>query len=452
MNGVQPAGVWPAASLAYTSPALHVVCPILPNLVDDLAECFSVRRVLAAFMSPASQLPDAPRAEAPRADASRAEARDETSPGHPGERDASELLVRPAVAALAGYVPGEQPQSGGWVKLNTNENPYPPSPKAIEAMHAAIGDRLKVYPDPLGTDFREAAAAAFNREGLLATCDADWVLPGNGSDDCLTILVRSFCEAGGSLALPYPSYILYETLAAIQGAHSRRLLLRPDWSFDLPAAREALADVSLLLLPCPNSPSGTVWELNDVLSLIPPRGVLVVDEAYADFADRPLGPQVLAAVAGTDRERHVVVTRTLSKSYSLAGLRIGYAVAHPAVIEQLRKVKDSYNCDAVALAGGAAALRDQSYAADVIARVRATRERLTTACRQLSLHALDSQANFVWTQHPDGEHERIFAGLKERQILVRLMRYPDAELEGLRLSVGSDDEVDRLLAALADLV
>ena len=353
--------------------------------------------------------------------------------------------VRPNIADLAGYVPGEQPQTDGWCKLNTNENPYPPSPRAIEAMREAIGERLKIYPDPDGTDFRRAA-------GQLWDCSPDRILPGNGSDDCLTILVRAFCGPGDTLALPYPSYILYETLARIQGCRSRRIMLRPDWSFDLDAAREQVANAKLLFLPCPNSPSGTVWALDTVRSLIPPHGVLVLDEAYADFADEPLGPKLLAAVQGTDEAKRVVVTRTLSKSYSLAGLRIGYAVADEAIIAELRKVKDSYNCDAVSLAGGAAALRDQTYAADVIARIRATRGRLTAAVRNLGFDAVDSQANFVWTQHPSGEHQRIFDGLKERRILVRHMRYPDAGLEGLRLSVGSDEEADRLIAALAEIV
>ena len=356
-------------------------------------------------------------------------------------------LIRADIAALPGYVPGEQPQGAGWVKLNTNENPYPPSPRAIAAMQAAIGERLKIYPDPIGTQFRTAAAALFP-----SPVDADWVLPGNGSDDCLTILVRAFCDGSSPLALPYPSYILYETLAGIQGAASRRVMLQPDWSFDLDATREAIREARLFFLPCPNSPSGTVWDLDTVASLIPPRGVLVLDEAYADFADDPLGPRLLAHVAGTPDQKRVVVTRTLSKSYSLAGLRIGYLVADPDLVVELRKVKDSYNCDAVALAGGTAALQDQDYVREVIEKVRATRARLTAAVRGLSFATTDSQANFVWTEHPGGEYERIFAGLKERRILVRHMRYPDAGLEGLRLSVGSDAEVDTLLAALTELV
>ena len=358
-------------------------------------------------------------------------------------------LARETIAALPGYAPGEQPQEDGWTKLNTNENPYPPSPRAIEAMQAAIGEGLKIYPDPLGTRFRAAAAELFG-------VSPDWILPGNGSDDCLTILVRTFCDAADTLALPYPSYILYETLAGIQGCRSVRLPLREDWSFDLDAARDIAHAAKLVFVPNPNSPSGNLWTADEIVELIPPRGVLVLDEAYADFADRPLGPSLLKQLDGTPEGRRVVVTRTLSKSYSLAGLRLGYAVAHPDLIAEMRKVKDSYNCDAIALAGGTAALQDQAYVGQVVDRIRQTRGRLTAAVRELGFSALDSQANFVWTEHRSGEHERIYDELKARKILVRLMRYPDAfgsrDLHGLRMSIGSDAEADTLLAALAEIV
>ena len=369
--------------------------------------------------------------------------------------------VRSTIATLPGYAPGEQPQGPGWTKLNTNENPYPPSPRAIEAMHAAVSDRLKIYPDPLGTGFREVAAGLFREaaaaSGQAADITADWILPGNGSDDCLTILVRTFCGEGDTLALPYPSYILYETLAGIQGCQAVRLPLRRDWSFDAAAAREQVQHAKLVFLPCPNSPSGTVWDAETIRSLIPPHGVLVLDEAYADFADEPLGPKLLAEFAGTPEARRLVVTRTLSKSYSLAGLRLGYAVAHPDLIGQMRKVKDSYNCDAIALAGGAAALADQDYVQDAIARIRHTRTRLATALPELGFTVTPSQANFLWTERDDGDHDRIFAGLKDRRVLVRRMHYPDAfadgdDLSGLRMSIGSDAETDTLLAALRELV
>ena len=365
-----------------------------------------------------------------------------------------DALFRPAVQKLAGYAPGEQPQTDGWTKLNTNELPYPPSPMAVEAMREAAGDRLRIYPDPLAGDFRAAVA---DRYGVTA----DMVLPGNGSDDCLTILVRSFLEGDETLSLPYPSYILYETLAAIQNCRTRRIVLNDDWSFDLDEARRVAGQSKLLFLPNPNSPSGTVWDDETILSLVPPNGLLVLDEAYVDFRT-DIGDDA-GDVAGFRRfdilnkpgGERIVVTRTLSKSAGLAGLRIGYAVAHPRLIAGMRKVKDSYNCDAVSLAGGAAAVRDVAYAADVRDRIVATRELMTVRLRELGFRCEDSQANFVWCVHPSDSHDRVYEELKARKILVRNMKYSvdggDAVC-GLRMSVGSEDEASRLLTALAEIV
>lgn len=370
--------------------------------------------------------------------------------------DSSEFmtLFRPAIQALAGYVPGEQPQTDGWTKLNTNELPYPPSPKAIAAMQGAVGDRLRIYPDPLGRDFCEAVAERYGVE-------PDMVLPGNGSDDCLTILVRSFLDVGDRLALPYPSYILYETLANIQGCSSERIVLNEDWSFDLNTAREVASRAKILFVPCPNSPSGTVWDDETILSLVPPNGILVLDEAYVDFRD-PLpenegdghGFRGFDILKRPEAER-VVVTRTLSKSAGLAGLRIGYMVAHPKLIAGMRNVKDSYNCDAVSLAGGAAAIRDVSYAVDVASRIRTTRETMTRELRGLGFTVVDSQANFVWTRHESGRHDEIYEALKANRVLIRNMKYRDASganAHGLRMSVGSDAECERLLEVIAAVV
>lgn len=359
-------------------------------------------------------------------------------------------LFRSNVQALAGYVPGEQPQTDGWVKLNTNELPYPPSPKAISAMQQAAGDRLRIYPDPLGKDFCDAVA---ERYGVTP----EMVLPGNGSDDCLTILVRSFLDSSDTLALPYPSYILYETLAAIQGCKSERIILNEDWSFDLEAARATAARAKILFVPCPNSPSGTVWDDETILSLVPPDGLLVLDEAYVDFRD-PLpdgegdshGFRAFDILERPEAKR-VVVTRTLSKSAGLAGLRMGYMVAHPELIAGMRKVKDSYNCDAVSLAGGAAAIRDVDYAVDVAKKIRATREALSPKLRELGFRVLDSQANFLWTEHTTGEHGRLYSALKDNRVLVRNMHYPregNEAVQGLRISIGTEAESARLVEVL----
>ncbi|QDT66138.1 histidinol-phosphate transaminase [Calycomorphotria hydatis] len=354
---------------------------------------------------------------------------------------------RPQVEALSGYVPGEQPQETGWVKLNTNENPYPPSEAVIEAITERAKSRLNVYPDPLARAFCQIAAERFQVE-------PEWVLPANGSDENLTILLRSFVDPGERIACPYPSYILYETLGQIQGAEVDRLQLKSDWSWDFETAEPIVARSKMVLLPSPNSPSGNRWPLEDISRLIPPTGVLVLDEAYGEFADPPHdGAFVREATTA-----NVIMTRSLSKAYSLAGLRFGYAIAHPDLIAGMRKVKDSYNCDALSIAGACAALSDQDWLTETIGKIRATRTRLSSALKELGFNVVPSEANFVWATHPSGEHERIYAALKDRKILIRYMKFPEAVhfgpngLDGLRISIGTDTDIDHFLTTLKEVV
>ncbi len=345
--------------------------------------------------------------------------------------------VRPNVRAMTGYTPGEQPRGGAFVKLNTNENPYPPSPRVFDALRESLtGDRLRKYPDPVGKAFRQAAGEALN-------LDPDAILIGNGSDDVLTILTRTFVPEGGLLVSPTPSYLLYRTLAEIQGANFRCVPYRPDWSLPEPWP---LPDADLTVVANPNSPSGTVLPPGQIERLRERlRGPLVIDEAYADFAE---GNALHLVRAGTPG---VVVTRTLSKSYSLAGIRFGFAVAEPAVIHELLKVKDSYNCDVLSLAAATAALADQEYLAATRARILATRARLEPALTAFGFQVTPSQANFVWCRRSDQPVKPIYEELKKRQILVRYMLY-EGYGDGLRVSVGSDVEIDRLLEEMARLV
>ncbi|WP_165230789.1 histidinol-phosphate transaminase [Aquisphaera insulae] len=336
--------------------------------------------------------------------------------------------LQPHILDLAGYVPGEQPQGGGFIKLNTNENPYPPSPRVISALADAIGDRLRLYPDPLATEFRRAAAD-------LHGVSPDMIMAGNGSDDILTILTRAFVGVGEIAAYPTPSYLLYSTLIRIQDGREHVVPFSADWK--LRPADVARAGLKLVYLANPNSPSGTALsrgEVADLAAALPCP--LVVDEAYGDFADEHAIPLVRDFP-------NVIVTRTFSKGYSLAGIRLGYLIARPEIVEQLVKVKDSYNCDALSLVAGTAALRDQDYHDRMRDRVVATRSRLTAALRKMGYSVPDSQANFVWaTGGPPAEPT--FARLKERKILVRLMKYEGME-PGLRISIGTDAEIDRLL-------
>jgi histidinol-phosphate aminotransferase len=355
-------------------------------------------------------------------------------------------FFRPNVERIAGYTPGEQPQEAGWVKLNTNENPYPPSPRVVEALQAA-GARLNLYPDPLSTSFRRVVANLF---GL----DAEWVLPANGSDENLTILLRSFVDPGELVVYPYPSYILYETLADLQGGSHERLRLNQDWSWNRSATRDAAQRAKLVIVPNPNSPSGNRWSDEDILSLVPPCGLLVLDEAYGDFCDVPHRAELLRRPEGN----RIVITRSFSKSYSLAGIRLGFALAHPHLIAGMRKVKDSYNCDRLALVAGEAALRDQPWMQANVARIRSTRERLSAELRLLGFSVVPSQANFVWATHPSRPHQSLYEELKWRKILVRFMKFPevsfapDGVVSGLRITVGTDGEVDLLLTALREIV
>jgi histidinol-phosphate aminotransferase len=341
--------------------------------------------------------------------------------------------IRPAVRAMAGYVPGEQPRDGGFVKLNTNENPYPPSPRVFEALREALtGDVLRRYPDPTGVRFREAA-------GPVLGVDPDGILIGNGSDDVLTILTRAFVPQGGLLASPTPSYLLYRTLAEIQGAQFQTVPFTPEW--DLPE-RWPVKNANLTFLANPNSPSGTALPLRRLEAVRKQiRGPLVVDEAYADFAeDNALS---LAQRPGSG----VVVTRSFSKYYALAGVRFGFAVAEPKVVHELIKVKDSYNCDALSLAAATAAIEDQDYYRAIRAKVLATRSRLEAALAGLGFAVTPSQANFVWCRRDDRPVKPIYEELKRRGVLVRYMNF-DGWGDGLRIGVGTDAETDRLLDEL----
>ena len=361
-------------------------------------------------------------------------------------------LFRPDVQRIAGYVPGEQPQESGWVKLNTNENPYPPSPKVVEAIQSAATGRLNVYPDPLATAFRTAAAE-------VAGVEPDWILPANGSDENLTILLRSFVDAGELVAYPYPSYILYETLADIQGAAHERIQLNADWSWNLEAAISTAKKAKMVFVPNPNSPSGNLWSEDKLLRLLPDKGILVLDEAYGDFRDEPLDMAILRGELG----RQIVVTRTLSKSYSLAGIRCGFAIAQPDLISGMRRVKDSYNCNSVTLAAGLAAIKDQDWMHDNARKIRETRTRLSAELSELGFNVIPSQANFVWAtcEHANSPikqtHAAIFEQLKQRKILVRYMKFDSASeadtmIDGLRITIGTDAEIDTLLTAIRDIV
>jgi histidinol-phosphate aminotransferase len=340
-------------------------------------------------------------------------------------------FTRPAVAAMSGYVPGEQPQDRRYIKLNTNENPYPPSPRVIAAVRAAVGDQLRLYPDPLADALRDRAAAAYGlrRENILA---------GNGSDELLNLIVRACVGRGERVVYPYPTYSLYDTLVTLQEGEAVHVPYPPD--FSLPAGLvEARGRVTLVCHP--NSPSGTAVPIAALRALAEQvAGLLVVDEAYVDFA----AANALGLVHAYD---NVIVLRTFSKSFSLAGMRIGLAFAAPGVIRALLKVKDSYNVTRLSIVAATAALEDYGWMEANVARIRQTRQRLTEELRRRDYAVLPSESNFVLARRPGRSLEAVYAGLKDRGVLVRYFAIPELA-DALRITVGTDEEVAVLLDAL----
>ncbi len=359
------------------------------------------------------------------------------------------MYVRPEIAAMDGYTPGEQPQAGKFIKLNTNENPYPPPAGIRRAVEEVLERGLQKYPDPMANAFRTRAAE------LLGLPGKDWVLCGNGSDDILTICTRAFVGQGDLLRLPYPSYILYRTLAQLQGARWEEVRFNADWSLpeafgsaggtllDKPAV--APGGLKLAFLPNPNSPTGTMVSREAILELAERLPCpLLVDEAYVDFAD-------FSCVDLVAKNEKILVSRTLSKSYGLAGLRFGYLVGQPQMINELIKVKDSYNCDSLSIAAATAAINDEAWLADNRLKIVATRGRLTAGLQELGFEVISSQANFVWCTHAKQAAKPLYEKLKAAHVLVRYMNYP-GWCEGLRISVGTDEQIEALLGLLKAMV
>ena len=342
-------------------------------------------------------------------------------------------LTRPIVGALTGYVPGEQPQDRRYIKLNTNENPYPPSPRVLAAVRAATTDDLRLYPDPMANALRERAAAVYD-------VDRETVLVGNGSDDLLNLIVRACVGAQDRVVYPYPTYSLYDTLVTIQEGQAIHIPYPDDFSLPYGLA-EAGGRVTFVCHP--NSPSGTPVPIDAIEALARQvTGVLVVDEAYVDFADT-------TALGLVRRYDNVVVLRSFSKSFSLAGMRIGLAFGAENMIAELLKVKDSYNVTRLSIVAATAALDDYGWMQANVARVRQTRGRLTEALRQLGFAVLPSQANFVLARRPGRSAEDVYRALKERGILVRYFATPELR-DALRISIGTDAEIDALLTALQE--
>jgi len=336
---------------------------------------------------------------------------------------------------MNGYVPGFQPDDvASWIKLNTNENPYPPSPKVVEAILTEIGSdgaSLRTYPSASSRKLREAA-------GELYGFDPSWIIMANGSDEVLNNLIRACAGEGQDVGYVHPSYSYYSTLAEIQGAVVCTYGLTD--SFTIEAFPEYYHG-KLFFLTTPNSPLGFAFPLNYIEDLATNcGGLLVIDEAYADFAD-------WNALELVKKYENVVVTRTLSKSYALAGMRLGLAIARPEIIAALDKIRDHYNLDRLAQAACVAALQDQPYFRESCRKIIETREWFTRELTAIGYNVIPSRANFVFASPSDNNGKRVYDGLYERKILVRLLSDP-LLTHGLRISIGTRGEMEATLAAL----
>lgn len=340
------------------------------------------------------------------------------------------MMIADSVMRLEPYVPGEQPKASDVVKLNTNENPYAPSPRCAEVLASFNLDRLRRYPDPVFCELREAIAE------LNSTTSAR-VFVGNGSDEILALSARAFLNNDGTIASLDPSYSLYKTVAAIRDVR---------WQgFTWPVAQDCAA--SLFLLTNPNAPTGEFIEPSEIAAFAKRfNGVLLIDEAYADFAR-----DNCMRLASREDNKNIIVMRTFSKSYSLAGLRVGYCVGPEELVEALYKVKDSYNIDAIAQAVALAAFRDQSWMRANAERIRCTRAEFTAQLERRGWDVLPSESNFVFARPPDCTSDAkaadIFKRLRAQNIFVRYFPGPKTGSR-LRITIGTDEQMKRLLDAL----
>jgi histidinol-phosphate aminotransferase len=342
---------------------------------------------------------------------------------------------RENIEKAKGYEPGFQPKETDVVKLNTNENPYPPSPSVMKVLAEIEPEQLRRYPDPIGNAFRQATAEV---NGV----SAEHIMCCNGGDDLLTIAFRAFCDEKRAVAYPVPTYSLYPVLAKLQNC--RAIEIPFDGEFNLPP-KLANTKAALTIVCNPNAPTGTFISVGELASLADEvSGVLLIDEAYVDFAE----DNCTRLAKDFD---NVIILRSMSKGYSLAGMRFGYAIARPDLIAGLMKVKDSYNIDAVAVAAATAAIKDRKYFRQTCEKVKRDREILTAQLRALKLNVPNSSANFVLAESKNCKASQIYDKLVQRNIYVRYFDLP--HLSGkLRITVGTEEQNDKLILALKEIL
>ncbi len=359
----------------------------------------------------------------------------------------AESLIRPLVRALHPYVPGEQPKIKGLIKLNTNENPYPPSPRVLSAIKAAVDARLRLYPNPTAQVLRERLAR-------LHRCQPQNIMLGNGSDELLALAGRTFVEPAAALARArmskamvqffHPSYSLYPVLAEIHGAKANAVSLNAD--FGLPTVAELKRNrrwdfrAALTFVTTPNAPSGRGYTTAELDALCrAQKGVVVLDEAYVDFADQN-------AMSLALKFPHVLVARTFSKAYSLCFQRVGYFVGHPALIAALDKIRDSYNVNGLGQIAALATLDDLPRYRANFRRIIATRQKLGRDLTALGFQVFPSQTNFILARPPYSSAQSWLQRLRDRKILVRWFSNPSVR-DYLRITIGTPSEAAALVQA-----
>ncbi|MCQ4314064.1 histidinol-phosphate transaminase [Pseudomonas stutzeri] len=341
----------------------------------------------------------------------------------------------PFVKDLVPYVPGEQPKLSRLVKLNTNENPYGPSPKAIAAMQAELSDSLRLYPDPNGERLKRAVAEHYGVR-------PEQVFVGNGSDEVLAHAFHGLFQHGKPLLFPDVTYSFYPVYCGLYGIEYEAIAL--DDNFQVDVADYARPNGGIVF-PNPNAPTGCLLGLEAIERLLQanPDSVVLVDEAYIDFGGE-------SAIALVDRYPNLLVSQTLSKSRSLAGLRVGLAVGHPDLIEALERIKNSFNSyplDRIAIAGAAAAFEDREYFEQTCRQVIASREDLIASMQKLGFEVLPSAANFIFARHPQRDGRQLAEQLREQGVIVRHFKLPRVD-QFLRITIGTPEQNQALLQAL----
>ena len=351
-------------------------------------------------------------------------------------------LIRPLVHELHAYVPGEQPKIKGLIKLNTNENPYPPSPKVLAAVKAAVDSRLRLYPNPTAEKLRAKLAK-------LHGCQPENIIIGNGSDEVLALATRAFVEPNAVIQYFTPSYSLYSVLADIHGALKNLVALKSDFSLptvaELKRSKKWNFNAALTFVTTPNAPSGRGYQTSELEKLCrTQKGVVILDEAYVDFANENALKLAL-------KFPHVLVARTFSKAYSLCFQRVGYFIGHAELIAALDKIRDSYNVNGLGQIAAEATLDDLKFYRANFKKIIATRELLSRELTKLGFRVLPSQTNFILAKPPLFPAKEWLQKLRDRKILVRWFSALEVS-DYLRITIGAPAEVAALVRAAREIL